>query len=227
MEINGEFGMSKRFYFNLLFTALAAIPATALASRDVGNGGDICENRFQSVRDDIKSWINNGGSAGLALPSSLSLQQYNSQLVHHEYAGLAGVEVNESDESKYSISNQISGGKDGGRYYEKGYPNVQFSFNVQRAPDARVGINLNLSPKSKPWKGYHSYGGGLVGGHSFFEVMVQSEWSQLIVPPSYPCKVSAIRFVCAATQEIANKSIDAFLEGFEPNWEKLPKSYGL
>ena len=30
-------------------------------------------------------------------------------LVHHEYAGLAGIELNGSDGSDYSISNQISG----------------------------------------------------------------------------------------------------------------------
>jgi hypothetical protein len=155
--------MSRKFCINLIFAALAILPATAFASRDVGNGGDICEDRFIVIRDNIKWWIGNGGSAGLSLPGSVTLPQYNYQmatqltkahvsctddkvmigeaektcknfvsatgdseilcnrkrfletkeddqfvLVHHEYAGLAGVEVNDGDESKYSISNQIT-----------------------------------------------------------------------------------------------------------------------
>jgi hypothetical protein len=130
----------------------------------VGNGGDICENRFTSVRNDIHSWILLGGSAGLSLPQGISFAEYNQSmlaniasakvsctdqkltigqaektcinyssageqilivcntnrfmntsendqyiLVHHEYAGLSGFEVNAGESSDYRISNQISG----------------------------------------------------------------------------------------------------------------------
>jgi hypothetical protein len=168
MEINGEFFMSKSFYFNLLFTALAALPATAFASRDVGNGGDMpCEPRMIHIRDEIKQWINGGGPKGLELPPEITLQKYNDNmlseisqtqlsctsntvkiggsekacrnyvddknvpriecnrklfmdadndtqyvLIHHEFAGLAGFEANDSDQSKYPLSNQLSAFRD-------------------------------------------------------------------------------------------------------------------
>jgi hypothetical protein len=148
---------------------------SAIAADKGGNGGDICEDRFKSVRDDIASWIEKGGSANLVFPSEVTLAQYNEQmlkyisdpthiprhpfkasiqcvsdkvlvngaektcrndkdpqtgaasivcnidrfnqtgdsdqyvLVHHEYAGLAGIEVNDGQDSQYPISNQISG----------------------------------------------------------------------------------------------------------------------
>lgn len=128
-----------------------------------GNGGDVCENKFKIIRDDIRNWINEGGSTGLVLPATVKLSQYNSEmlnkitkaqvscvdeavkiratektcinfseidgslkivcnrnrflsatdddqyvLVHHEYAGLAGFEVNSGVSSDYAISNQLS-----------------------------------------------------------------------------------------------------------------------
>ncbi|MFS4461165.1 hypothetical protein [Bdellovibrio sp. HCB2-146] len=132
---------------------------------DHDNGGDMCENRFTSVRDDLKTWITKGGSADLRLPQDITLEKYNKSmlekietakvscidqqilvrgvektcrnfavavdgsvqiqcnrnqfmstsesdqyvLVHHEYAGLAGFEVNTSEASNYEISNQITG----------------------------------------------------------------------------------------------------------------------
>lgn len=151
----------------ILVLALSIFVSAASAmvdGQDRGNGGDLCELRFNNVRDDIRSWIQKGGSKGLQLPSNLSLDQYNSDmleqidnaqvsctedkvmigaaektcinfldekgqakikcnlkrfldsedsaqyvLVHHEYAGLAGFEVNTDEESDYRISNQISG----------------------------------------------------------------------------------------------------------------------
>jgi hypothetical protein len=148
-----------------LVSTLASFSAAyAAGGAVVGNGGDICEDRFKIVRDDIASWIQKGGSAGLSLPNSITLAQYNTNmlteiadagiscvdreitvdgaektcenfldpagktqiecnstrfmatsasdqyvLVHHEYAGLAGFEVNNGEESQYAVSNQISG----------------------------------------------------------------------------------------------------------------------
>ena len=135
----------------------------AYANKEVGNGGDICEDRVKTIREDLDAWIIQGGSADLKLPASISLSSYNSEmlkgisqaqvsctagailvgnvektcknyvdpkgiprivcneklfmetsesdqyvLVHHEYAGLAGFEVNDGENSQYNISNQIS-----------------------------------------------------------------------------------------------------------------------
>jgi Fe2+ transport system protein FeoA len=145
----------------LMFASACALAANG--GREAGNGGDICEDRFETVRDDIASWISQGGGEGLTLPVGVSLDQYNESmlmeikdakisctteilrvdgaektcenhfdskkvpkivcnmarfmatpeadqyvLVHHEYAGLAGLEVNRGPASQYQISNQIS-----------------------------------------------------------------------------------------------------------------------
>lgn len=137
--------------------------APAFANKEVNNGGDTCEKRFRAVGDDVASWIQGGGSAGLTLPEGVTLPQYNEQmlaaihsakvscqeapvlvagaektcrnfldehgapavtcnfarfnetgeanqyvLVHHEYAGLAGLEMNEGAASNYFLSKQIS-----------------------------------------------------------------------------------------------------------------------
>ncbi|MDR3608124.1 MAG: hypothetical protein P4M08_12175 [Oligoflexia bacterium] len=144
-----------------LFTLMA--PA-ARAGHEIENGGDICEQRFLVVRDDIRSWIEQGGANQLVLPKGLSITQYKTKmlaeiaqaqiscvdsdiqvdgvektcenlsddgkspriicnrqrfmetdesdqyvLVHHEYAGLSGFEVNQGLRSQYEISNQITG----------------------------------------------------------------------------------------------------------------------
>lgn len=149
--------MKKLFLMMMLFIPLAA------SANGVGNGGDMCENRFKLISDDIRLWILNLGSAGLKLPVELSYTQYNQGmlqqissakvsctdekifigesektcknyvakdgkthincnvnrfmntsesdqyiLVHHEYAGLAGFEVNTGEDSNYEISNQLS-----------------------------------------------------------------------------------------------------------------------
>ena len=146
----------------VVIMAIFVLPGIVRAN-EKGNGGDICEDRFISVRDDIRSWIAAGGAAGLTLPGNIQLAQYESRmtteisesrvsctdqrvvvegaektckyyftqnntphivcnaarfmatsdsdqyvLVHHEYAGLAGFEVNDGPSSQYSISNQIT-----------------------------------------------------------------------------------------------------------------------
>jgi hypothetical protein len=129
-----------------------------------GNGGDACENKVLTIRDEINLWINKGGYKELKLPKSLSLNDYASKmkdairgakvsctndrlfigqaekacvnfvtnsgdhrilcndkrftdtkesekftLVHHEYAGVAELEVNSAgEESNYVISNQLT-----------------------------------------------------------------------------------------------------------------------
>lgn len=148
----------------LVLLGLALLPVSGFAEKEVGNGGDICEDQFKIVRDDIASWINKGGSSALSLQSGISLNRYNTEmlaqiskaqisctqdkvliggaektcknfidpsgvsrivcnidrltkqtseseqyvLVHHEYAGLAGFEVNDGESSQYPISNQIT-----------------------------------------------------------------------------------------------------------------------
>ncbi len=139
------------------------IASSAFGSTGMGNGGDVCENRFKIVRDDIASWIVQGGAVGLRLPSTVSPDRYHEAmldqivravisctedwvmientektcrnfvsssgtpqvicnakrfmetrevdqylLVHHEYAGLAGFEVSQGGDSRYSISNQLA-----------------------------------------------------------------------------------------------------------------------
>lgn len=149
----------------MAYLALIALTATTVcrAADRVGNGGDICEDRIKIIRDDIRSWIQRGGSAGLALPAGLTLDRYNAGilagvsaatvsctsrtlrvggvektctnfvdsrgrpqlvcnvarfqgtplsgqyvLIHHEYAGLAGFEVNSGPSSRYPLSNQLT-----------------------------------------------------------------------------------------------------------------------
>jgi len=148
----------------LVFFGIALLPLSGFAEKEVGNGGDICEDYFKIVRDDIAAWIDKGGSAALSLPDNISVDRYNTEmlaqiskthvsctqdnvligdaektcknfidsqgtsrivcnsdrftketsesdryvLVHHEYAGLAGFEVNDGENSHYSVSNQIS-----------------------------------------------------------------------------------------------------------------------
>lgn len=130
-------------------------------------GGDLCENRIKTIRDDLKTWITSGGSESLDLPTGMEQNQYvesmlgaisaakircvtkgdsgfpvqvngipkacrfdrssrealitcdankfmflnDSQqyvLVHHEYAGIANIEVPNGSDSDYTVSNQIS-----------------------------------------------------------------------------------------------------------------------
>lgn len=155
--------LSAKVGFVVLLSWSAVSSARAAGGAVIGNGGDICEDRFKTVRDDISAWIIEGGSAGLSLPQSVSVAQYNTAmlsqianagisctddrimigsaektcknfvdpsgksqvvcnagrfmgtsesdqyvLVHHEYAGLAGFEVNNGEDSQYPISNQLT-----------------------------------------------------------------------------------------------------------------------
>lgn len=147
----------------IIFILFGAFGVAHANGREGANGGDICEDRFKIVRDDISKWLDDGGAVGLTFPSGVALDTYktgmlkeisaaqiscvddkimidntektcknfsdskgvpqivcNSKrfmgteqsdqyiLVHHEYAGLAGFEVNTGADSNYSISNQIS-----------------------------------------------------------------------------------------------------------------------
>ncbi|MBC7467459.1 MAG: hypothetical protein H7256_15830 [Bdellovibrio sp.] len=148
--------------FTRILTVVAFFPLFAIAN-GVGNGGDICENRITSIRNDIQSWILKGGATSLNLPPGVDFGTYNRSmlsrmetavisctdeklfvgvaektctnfwgangsvlincninrfmntsesdqyvLVHHEYAGLSGLEVNTAEASDYRVSNQIS-----------------------------------------------------------------------------------------------------------------------
>ena len=159
--------------FMNVFIALSAlcllVPAKSFSGEGTnsGGGGDLCENRIQIIRDDIKSWIVRGGHLSLKLPNGISTQDYEIAmlyamnaakircvapgdngypvqvfgtpkecrfdkradlqlitcdinkllkslesdqyvLIHHELAGLAGLENPSGDVSTYSISNQIT-----------------------------------------------------------------------------------------------------------------------
>lgn len=66
--------------FVLLSILLASQLATAQIDRK-GNGGDLCELRIQSIRDDIAAWIMGGGSKGLKLPEGVVLAQYDTEML--------------------------------------------------------------------------------------------------------------------------------------------------
>jgi hypothetical protein len=67
-----------------------------------GGGGDICQDRIETIRNDISDWIQNGGSAGLNLPASLPLQTYNSSM----QSLIAQTRIN--DQSSISCTNDPS-----------------------------------------------------------------------------------------------------------------------
>lgn len=46
-----------------------------------GSGGDMCEDKIQIIRDDIRSWIGRGGSANLDLPEGVSVEEYNQKML--------------------------------------------------------------------------------------------------------------------------------------------------
>lgn len=68
--------MKGLFILGLIFTT-----ATVFAGNEKGNGGDICENRIIEIRNDIKQWIQNGGSKNLNLPAGLTLDEYNAGMI--------------------------------------------------------------------------------------------------------------------------------------------------
>lgn len=161
--------MKYLFLLILVLSGSSSHAAPGGGSEGTG-GGDICEARIQVIRDDIKSWIDGGGPAGLTLPGAVSVSQYSTKmnaaiasarvqcvkpgdkgypitidgtpkacrfdtadagslitcdlqtfldpwvttetmqyiLIHHEYAGIAGLEKPNGDISQYPISNQLS-----------------------------------------------------------------------------------------------------------------------
>lgn len=44
-------------------------------------GGDLCEDRIQSIRDDLKKWIIEGGSQTLKLPAGFTAQKYKDEML--------------------------------------------------------------------------------------------------------------------------------------------------
>ena len=168
--------LPRSFYRLALFVALAFAGTLSDVSTGFarggamdGGGGDICENRIQEIRNDLRSWINAGGAKGLKLSKGVTHSIYKSKvlaeigkakircvgpgnkgfpvqvqktakicrfdvtsrktkfitcdfnkfqslpdtdqyvLIHHEFAGLAGLENPLGDQSTYALSNQISG----------------------------------------------------------------------------------------------------------------------
>lgn len=168
--------MKKIIYAFILMSLVitySAVFAKSGGGAIAGGGGDASEVRFDEIRSDIASWINNGGTKTLEL-DSLSHEEYISKmsdiltplkvtvsfiekddenddelkvsvdgspktcrgfisikdlqphilcnisrfkdtdvaaqyrLVHHEYAGLVGVENNDGAASDYSISSQLT-----------------------------------------------------------------------------------------------------------------------
>jgi hypothetical protein len=71
----------------LLFVILTFSSLSLAAGRGggdhVGNGGDICENRFTSIRIDLNSWILKGGASGLDLPKYLSQSEYSRTMLQN------------------------------------------------------------------------------------------------------------------------------------------------
>jgi hypothetical protein len=69
---------------SIVFILLAMNAMADAGSTGMGNGGDVaCEDRFISIRDDIASWINRGGSAGLTLPAGITLTAYNQGMLKY------------------------------------------------------------------------------------------------------------------------------------------------
>lgn len=172
----------KPLFRNVTVTLIVLLSAGTTLARlgaDGSGGGDLCEDRIQQVRDDIKAWIEkaqeekSGGPYDLILPPDVSPEQYITEmlkqikkasikcvgpkkgkngtidydpvkvdgvpkacrfdrrgsrskitcdylkfnaespseqykLVHHEYAGLANIEVPKGSVSNYDVSKQIS-----------------------------------------------------------------------------------------------------------------------
>ncbi len=65
--------------FLVLLLIISSIQTFA-GGNHVGNGGDLCELRFNSIRDDLQSWINKDGSSELQLPANLVLDTYNLEM---------------------------------------------------------------------------------------------------------------------------------------------------
>ncbi|RZA06607.1 MAG: hypothetical protein EOP11_09880 [Proteobacteria bacterium] len=59
-----------------LLIALIACATPSFAADKVLNGGDACERRFTEVRDDLRTWLENGGSKALVFPEGKDKSGY-------------------------------------------------------------------------------------------------------------------------------------------------------
>ncbi|MGZ3741617.1 MAG: hypothetical protein ACXVB9_19735, partial [Bdellovibrionota bacterium] len=72
----------KNFLPLVLFLSIPLVHAAGVAEGPrTGGGGDLCEDRFKEVRDDLKSWINSGGPNGLRLPKGMAASQYSQAML--------------------------------------------------------------------------------------------------------------------------------------------------
>lgn len=149
--------------FVIVIATLLSASISYANAKVVGNGGDPCENRFQVLRDDLRSWLQSDAPSLLTLPDGVYTHTYQDDmirvidsslisctdnrillgdsektcanyidnrgqkqilcnrsrfmttqvsdqyvLVHHEFAGLANLEVSRGSESVYFISNQLT-----------------------------------------------------------------------------------------------------------------------
>ncbi len=70
--------------FNSLygFFAVMAVSIGAFGFGPSGSGGgDLCEDRIQMIRDDIREWIGQGGHKGLVLPTGVTSDQYSTSIL--------------------------------------------------------------------------------------------------------------------------------------------------
>ena len=72
--------MKRLLLQSVLISCFVPLIAFAAPSGQIGNGGDLCEDRIKSVRDDISSWIANGGASSLELPAAISITSYSSRM---------------------------------------------------------------------------------------------------------------------------------------------------
>ncbi len=159
--------MKRNAILSFILTFITTPLLAVAGGSSVRGGGDPCENRIKNIREDISSWIDQGGAEYLQLPEEMTLEKYTQSmeqqiskariqcvgqgdtgypvqingtpkvcqfkrssnaslivcdyqkflsldeseqyvLIHHEFAGLAGLELPNGSDSTYTISNQIS-----------------------------------------------------------------------------------------------------------------------
>jgi ankyrin repeat protein len=71
-----------KLILSLAFSFISSLAYGQLIDgQDRGNGGDLCEMRFNEIRNDFQNWILNGGSGSLQLPYGITLIQYDSTML--------------------------------------------------------------------------------------------------------------------------------------------------
>jgi hypothetical protein len=80
--INQSHSKGILLFLSVLLTGFSMIPVLAapLKGGSSEGGGDICQDRIESIRNDISDWIRSGGSTGLKLPVGISVAQYNQKV---------------------------------------------------------------------------------------------------------------------------------------------------